>query len=385
MYIKGLIRKEFTRIKSEKRTLFLLFFIPFILILVFGLTTGGGPTAFFEAAIISRDKMPCKRGEFSSNSDEYDEVFISIVEKNCTAFGLYQSFNSTNEFQYIFAYNKCMQLLKDDIIDVFIVLPENFSESVKNDKSPVLIYHVDGSDLSAVKSIEVALQEPIGLFRLKTGMMANFTTMMPHLEYDVPFWESQVLNYALPLILPLIILGTTMNLTSLSIVSEGPLPRMLLTPTAKDEIIVSKLIAYCVIMLLQSTEIFVMTALFGLYSLGSLFELYLVLIMIGLCGISIGLFISAISATEQAANQLYLMMFIVIILFSGQFLPQESLSPIMVSVISVFPLNHAIPLITEITLKGFSMDLEHVLLLNLDSLIFIALSYIAYKLKKVEV
>ncbi len=381
MNITGLIRKEFGRIKSDKRTLILLFFIPFILILIFGLTTGGGPTAFFNAAIISRDEISCK-GDFSSDSDEYDQIFISIVENNCSAFGLYKSFNSTNELEYNYSIEACKELLKNELIDVFIVLPANFSESVKNEVDPVLIYYVDGSDLNAVNSIEVAIQEPIALFRIETDLLTNFTTMAPYMEFDVPFWESQILNYAIPILLSMIIIGTTMNLTSLSIVAEGPLPRMLLTPAAKNEVIASKLIAYSVIMVLQSTEIFVMTAFFGLYCLGSLFDFYLSLIVIGFCGISMGLFISAISTTEQAANQLYIMMFIIITLFSGQFI---SLAPEIRPIIYFLPLSHATPLITEITLKGFSINLKYVLSLGLISLIFISLAYIAYRFKKVEV
>ena len=381
MNITGLIRKEFGRIKSDKRTLILLFFIPFILILIFGLTTGGGPTAFFNAAIISRDEISCK-GDFSSDSDEYDQIFISIVENNCSAFGLYKSFNSTNELEYNYSIEACKELLKNELIDVFIVLPANFSESVKNEVDPVLIYYVDGSDLNAVNSIEVAIQEPIALFRIETDLLTNFTTMAPYMEFDVPFWESQILNYAIPILLSMIIIGTTMNLTSLSIVAEGPLPRMLLTPAAKNEVIASKLIAYSVIMVLQSTEIFVMTAFFGLYCLGSLFDFYLSLIVIGFCGISMGLFISAISTTEQAANQLYIMMFIIITLFSGQFI---SLAPEIRPIIYFLPLSHATPLITDITLKGFPINLERVLSLILISLIFISLAYITYRFKKVEV
>ena len=40
MTISGLIQKEFNRIRSDKRTLILLFTIPMILIIIFGLTTG---------------------------------------------------------------------------------------------------------------------------------------------------------------------------------------------------------------------------------------------------------------------------------------------------------------------------------------------------------
>ncbi len=384
MSLGGLIKKEFGRIRSDRRTLILLFLIPIILIVIFGLTTGVGPTKFFTAAIITRDDMPTY-GDFPSNSSQYDEIFISIMDNNSTAWDLHQYFNSTNEVEYNTAYLKCYNFLKDEKVDIFIVLPENFSESVEKKVNPVLFYYIDGSDLSAVSAVEVALQEPIGLFRAEADLIANFSIMVPYLEFDVPFWESQLLNYALPLILPIIILGTTMNLTSLSIVSEGPLPRMLITPTTKREIILSKLIANSVIMFLQSTEIFIMTSFFGLYSLGSLFYFYLALVMIGFCGICIGLFISALSPTEQSANQMYLIMFIVIVLFSGNFLPPELISPAMQYIINILPLSHAIPLITDITLKGLPMSLNHILFLNLNSLIFVVLAYIIYKFKKLEV
>ncbi len=383
MTIAGLIQKEFNRIRSDRRTLILLFLIPMILIIIFGLTTGVGPMKFFTAAIISRDEMPTYEN-FPSNSSQYDDVFISIMEHNTTTWDLYRYFNSTNSGEYNQAVNLCFNLLKDDLIDVFIVLPQNFSELIVNKSNPFLVYFIDGSDLSAVGAVEVALQEPISLFRVETDMLENFTIMVPHLEFGVPSWESQLLNYSLSLILPIIIIGTTMNLTSLSIVSEGPLPRMLITPTSKRDILLSKLIANTVIMLMQATEIFVMTAFFGLYSLGSLFAFFLVLIIIGLSGVAIGLFISAISPTEQGANQMYLMMFIVMIIFSGTLLPAESLGGARF-LADFLPLSHGSILITDITLRGLNLNIEHVLSLLLITLVFLIGAYVSYKFKKLEV
>ncbi len=383
MTITALIQKEFNRLRSDRRTLILLFFIPMILIIIFGLTTGVGPTKFFTAAIISRDEMPTYEN-FPSNSSEYDNVFISIMEHNTTTWDLYRFFNGTNSGEYNQAVNRCFYLLKNDLIDVFIILPQNFSESIVNNSNPLLIYYIDGSDKSAVGAVEVALQEPIALFRVETGMLENFTIMVPHLEYGVPSWESQLLNYSLSLILPIIIIGTTMNLTSLSIVSEGPLPRMLITPTSKRDILLSKLIANTVIMIMQATEIFVMTSFFGLFSLGSLFAFYLVLILIGFSGVAIGLFISALSPTEQGANQMYLMLFIVMIIFSGTLLPVKSLGGARF-LADFLPISHGAALITDITLRGLSLNLEHALSILLISVIFLILAYISYKIKKLEV
>jgi len=167
MYIGGLIKKEFGRIKSDKRTLVLLFVIPLILVVIFGLTTGGGPTKFFTASIITRDSMPSQRTYdnttfFYANTSIYDESFISIVQNNCSSFGFHSYYNSTSESEFEVQKALCIELLRSEAIDAFLVLPENFSESVNRSINIHLIYYIDGSDLEAVSAIGVAIQEPIG-------------------------------------------------------------------------------------------------------------------------------------------------------------------------------------------------------------------------------
>ena len=388
MYLSGLIRKEFSRIKADKRTLVLIFAIPIILIVIFGLTSGGGPTEYYNAAIISRDNIPYETPEFpleSNSSLNYDEVFIGVVEDDCSAWGLIESYECDNEEEYDDAFEECFELLRNEIIDIFIILEEDFSETVENETDTTLTYYIDGSDLEATSAVDVAIQEPIGLFKIKARKTVNFVTMFPYLEYEVPFWETQVLNYALAIVLSMLILGLLMNFTALSIVSEAPLPRMMLTPTAKKEIILSKLIANSIIMLLQVTIIFALSAIFGMFSLGSLFSLYLILIAIGFCGICIGLFISSISKTEQQANQIYIMLFITLLMFSGSFIRMESLPLAMQIIINALPLSHAVPLINEVTKKGLPIDLFHFLSLNLISLGFIIGAYIAFRFRKLEV
>ncbi len=391
MQLGGLIRKEFGRIRSDKRTLILLFFIPVMLIVIFGLTTGGGPTKFFTAAIITKDSMPTLGN--NSTDASYDSIFISVVKDKCSQFGFYSYYNSTTEEEYQNYYTIVLQLLKDDLVDAVLILPENFTESIENATSddpfvksvnPWILYIVDGTDMQASNSIELALQEPISLFRVEIGMTENFTVMYPSLEYTVPFWESQMLNFALGMMLPLIIIGTTMNLTSLSIVSEGPLPRMMLTPTAKNEIILSKLVANLVIMALQSTEIFVMVSFFGLYSLGSLFDFFVTMLLTGLSGVCIGLFISSVATTEQVANQMYLMFFIVLIVFSGMFMDKE-ISPAMTFVTNLMPLVYSGEMMVGITLKGLPLDPYSSLMLIIISSVFLLMAYFVYRFKKVEV
>jgi len=387
MQISNLIKKEFGRIRSDKRTLFLLFSIPIILIVIFGLTTGGSPTKFFNAAVITKDDMPAY-GNYPSNTSQYDETFISVFSEGLSSFGFYNSYNATSEDDYLDKKQQCINLLRDEFIDIFIVLPANFSESVNQSDSDLIAsfsYFIDASDKAAISAVEVSLQEPIGVFRQKIEMTENFTTLIPYLEYEVPFWEKQALNYAFALTIPLIIIGTTMNFSCLSIVSDEPLPRMLITPTSKSNVILSKLIANSVVMVLQAGEIFITTALFGLYSLGDLFQLFMVLIGIGLAGISIGLFISALSGTEQQANQLYMMLFVSILIFSPTYMSPEELPSILQMVLNIFPLVHAQPMVFDITFKGLPIDFFSFGNLMILCGIYILLAYIIFLFKKVEV
>lgn len=384
MYLGGLIRKEFGRIKSNKRSLALVFIIPFILLMIYGLVTEGSPSKFFTVAVITRDDELCDN-YFPNNSSEYDEEFIDIVENNCSSFELHSYFNSTSEQEFSQSFDYYFNSLKTEAIDLFIILPKNFSESLENETDTHLIYYIDGSDLNAVEAIEVAIQEPIGLLKQEIDKTINFTIMFPHHEFEVPDWKSKWFNYTLGIILPLIIIATTMNLTSLSIVLEGPLPRMLLTPIAKREVILSKLIANSIIMILQAFEIFTMTLIFGLHCVGSLLYFLIALILIGFCGISMGLFISSVSKTDQVANQLFIMFFIMIMMFSGGFLDISKMSQEMQIAINLLPMGHAIPLIVAITLKGLPLDIYHSLSLLIIGSVFLLMAYIIYSFKKIEV
>lgn len=378
--LTGLISKEFGRIRSDKRTLVLLFSVPLILIVTLGLTAGG-TTTFFESAVITRDSIETS-GNFPDNkTSKWDETWISVMENNVTSFGFHGAENATTEEEFTTLKNTYIEKLRKESIDMFIVLPANFSEVIENGTlNPTITYYIDGSDKTAVDAAGVAMMEPIAMFRIMAGMYENMTQVIPYMEFDVPSWKTQLLNYALSMMLPLIILGLDMNLTSLSIVSEGPLPRMMLTPTGKRDIIASKLVAYSIIMALQVTEVFVATAAFDLYCLGSLLDLYIVLLASGFCGVCMGLFISAISKTEQVANQLYLMMFIVLVMFSG-FMPSELLPSYMASLTKILPLSHAMDMIAGITLRGVGINASSMAILLGISVLFLGIAYIAYVLK----
>jgi ABC-2 type transport system permease protein len=187
------------------------------------------------------------------------------------------------------------------------------------------------------------------------------------------------------LMIPLIILATAMNVTSLSIVTEMPLPRLLLTPAGRRDIILSKLIGYSLITIVQVLVVYFASLAFGLYIAGSPLNLLITLLLAGLCGVCLGLFISTLCTTEAQANQLFIGIFIFLVLFSGQFIPIDDMPPIFGIIANALPFAHILPLFQNIALRGFGLEISHIIPLLLFCLILIILSLITFYLRKMEV
>jgi ABC-type multidrug transport system permease subunit len=103
--------------------------------------------------------------------------------------------------------------------------------------------------------------------------------------------------------------------------------------------------------------------------------------MVGIC---IGLFISAVSKTEQVANQMYIMFFIMFTLFCQSFLPVDNLPPFLQGITAVFPLSNAIPLLSSIMYNGVVIDVPSLVVLGATGLLFYAIALVAYAFKGVE-
>ena len=308
-----------------------------------------------------------------------------MVANDTSTFSLFAAYNVTSEDQIIPTISMAVEGIRNQTISAVLILPVNFSECIENNASIPMSFIGDGTNLNVVQAFETGLIEPITEFKLQTHTFANYTVADPELVFDVPTWDSQILNYAVPIILPLVILGTTMNLTSLCIVTETPLPRLVLTPGGKSDFIISKLVAYSIVMFIQTTEIFAMINLFGLYCAGSLLDLYVGLFLVGFSGVCLGLMVSGIANTPQQANQMFMTLFIMLTLFSGVFIQNAQIRPFMQVLSSFFPLYYAIPDINGIVLRGLNLVNMNTVYILLLSGAYLLIGYIAFTRKKVEV
>jgi ABC-2 type transport system permease protein len=188
---------------------------------------------------------------------------------------------------------------------------------------------------------------------------------------------------------PFLIIGATLILTLLVIVKEAPLSRLLMTPAKRSEILISKYITYSGIMTFQITLIFTINTLIGLEVAGPLLDFFLAMLLVGFYGVVFGIFISTISSSEIQANQYFLGVFLVSVLVSGMFVPVTSMAPWLQALAYFFPLASAVPMLSNISLKGLSLtqgaNLLYAGTLIGVSCVIILLTVIVFYRKKLEV
>ncbi|MHA1267071.1 MAG: ABC transporter permease [Candidatus Helarchaeota archaeon] len=372
--IWDLIKKEFGRIKSDRKGLVMLFLFPLLTIIIFGFSSGGGYEIAYNVGIINQDA-----GAHGNNMVQafYASNTTMTVIFNYTA-------SNTTEFQQ--AYETAYQSLRNDEIEMIFIIPDNFSSMVDNGSNPVVIVYVDGSGLTSQNDLYLALMEPFLQFKLIEGNLSGTVLLLPYFEYDVPIGWNQILNYMAGIMIPLIILATSMNVSSLSVVTEMPLPRLLLTKASRSDMIISKFIGYTLITVVQVLTVFFVAVSFGLYIAGSPLDLLIVLLLAGLCGVSLGIFISTFCTTEAQANQLFIGVFIFLTLFSGAFIPISDMPPAFGIIANALPFAHLLPLFENIALRGFSIEVvSHVIPLLIFCAVLVLLALIIIQFRQMEV
>jgi ABC-2 type transport system permease protein len=142
-------------------------------------------------------------------------------------------------------------------------------------------------------------------------------------------------------------------------------------------------------MALQILLIFTVNSIIGLQVVGSLLDFFLAMLLVGFYGITLGIFISTISTTEIQANQYFLGIFLISVLVSGMFVPIENMAPWLQGLAYAFPLASAVPLLSNISLKGLgithSANLIYSGTLLGVSCVIIILTIIVFYRKKLEV
>ncbi len=332
------IRKEFYHIFRDKRTMMILLAMPIILIILFGyaITTEikSVPIAIFDQ---SRDEVSRKITEHLGAS-EY--------------FNLYKMIDSEEEAQSLFKQGK---------VKLAIIFPVQYAstpdasvqllaDATDPNEATQLTSYATAVIASAKAEIQGKLLQPSG----GGGLSQAGIVPVVHLLYN-PMMKGAY-NFV-PGVMGLILILICALMTSVGIVKEkemGTMEILLVSPMKPIYIILAKAAPYLLLSIVNIATILCLSYfLLEVPIAGSLTLLFSISILYALVSLCLGLLISTIADTQQAAMLISAMVLMLpVILLSGMVFPIENMPDILQWLSNIVPAKWYIIAVKDVMIKG---------------------------------
>lgn len=236
------------------------------------------------------------------------------------------------------------QALFHGAIDGYIVIQDGFEHSLAMDLPAFLEVHTSSTNAMGQSDVIIAVTEASMIFRLNHGWIRSEIVPEMMLEF-VPEGDFSAAQIGAFLVVFCTVIAIAMT-SCQSIVGDIPLRRMLLTPTSKIEVILSKLTAYTIIGVIQSLLLNVMwIILFELVLHTGLLTLMIISTLSAFAGAVSGVTISAFCTSRLQAQQAFLFLLLAMMILSGMFLDVGAISEYL-------PINIGMELIRKTAFKG---------------------------------
>ncbi|MCL2314985.1 MAG: ABC transporter permease [Proteobacteria bacterium] len=339
--LAAFVKKEFLHIFRDKRTLLIIFCMPIALVMIFGIVIS---TEIYDAKIAIVDASSGIRAQ-------------QLIEK----------INASNYFKivsHLRSSSNLEEIFRSQNIKLAILIPQNFDKDFQNGPPPYIQLIADASDLNVATTLIGNITSIVQAFVEENSPPSaslppfQITTRM----YYNP--EQRDVFMFIPGILALVLMIVSAMMTSITLVREkefGTWRLLSSTPLPSPIIIVGKLIPYFLLSAINSCFILgLATSVFGMPIHGNPFELFLVCLLFILTSLSLGIFISSITHTQQAAILASMVgLFLPTTFLSGFIFPIENMPAWLQPIAQIVPAKWFIEAIKRMMLKGAS--LQHVL------------------------
>ncbi|WP_293731684.1 ABC transporter permease [uncultured Parabacteroides sp.] len=368
------VRKEFIHIFRDKRTMMILLLMPIVLIILFGyaITTEikRVPIAILDQ---SRDEVTQKMISHFAASEYFD---------------LYKMIDSEEEGQALFRQGKIRMAL---IVE---------SGKLKGESEiQLLVDATDPNEATQLSAYATQIAVESGKLKVESEnsnakQLSPFTFHLSTGKGIVPIisllYNPQMkgaYNFV-PGVMGLILILICAMMTSVGIVKEkeiGTMEVLLVSPMKPVYIILAKATPYLLLSLVNIATILALSYFLLDVSInGSLLLLVGVSVLYALVALCLGLLISTIADTQQAAMLISaVVLMLPIILLSGMMFPIENM-PVVLQVISnIVPAKWYIIAVKDIMIKGlgFGSVLQEVGVLVLMAVVLIGLSVKRFKIR----
>ena len=343
MTLKYLIQKEFLQIRRNAFLPRLIVIFPIMMMCVMPWVMNQ------EVKNIRVDVVDNDRSQLSQ------EIVHSIEASN------YFIFNGQKP-----TYQAALKEIETSKADVILVIPQDYSKDLRQGRQPQVLIAANavngtkgamgGAYLSQIVNEEFRMK-----YEESVPSMGSQPNNLQSSKFNVQslFLYNKHLNYKvfmIPALFAMLLMLMCGFLPTLNIVGEkdaGTIEQINVTPVSKWAFILAKLIPYWVIALLLITVCLVLSWLiYGITCQGSLWLVFLLVMLLTLFWSSFGLVISNYSDTMQQA--IFVMWFFVVsmLLLSGLFTPTRSMPDLAYATTYVNPMHYFIDAIRTVFVRG---------------------------------
>ncbi len=361
----GFVKKEFYHIFRDKRSIFILFGMPIIQIMLFGFAI---TNEINNVNIAILDK---------SNDAETKQLIAKIDASHY--FNIEQKLQSDNEIETVFKKGK---------IKLVLVFEKDFGQKLTNQSQPKIQIVSDATDPNvantATNYVNAIIQNYIQEENQGNGQQSGLVIDSRFLYNP----DMRSVYTFVPGVMTVILMLVSAMMTSISIAREkeiGTMEVLLVSPLHPFQVILGKVFPYVFLSLINATVIVSLGVfVFGMPIRGSLFLLAAESVLFIITALSLGILISTVAQSQQTAMLISMMgLMLPVIILSGFIFPIASMPLPMQIMSNIIPAKWFIIIIKAIMLKGsdFSLVWKETLILLGMTLFYILLSVKKYKIR----
>lgn len=342
--IYAIAKKEFRQLKRDKRLIFVIFFFPVMLLIMFGYAVNFD-VKHVKIAIYDQERSSLSRDFINSllHSEYFDLVNMISSEQEIN------------------------RHLDDKLAQCVIVIPVDLSHKLYSGKEVKIQYLIDGVDGNTANIITNYSNLATLSFNKKFTneiLAVKGIKQYEPIKLDPHFWfnpELKTSRFLVPGLIAMILIVTAVISVALSLVREkerGTIEQINVSPLSSLELILGKSIPFVLLALINAGIILVASYfLFGSEVKGSLFLLFLTTLIFLIASTSIGIFISIVSDSQQVAFTLATFISLLpSFILSGFIFPIDSMPYVIQIITNITPVKFFLKILRAIMLRGVGIE-----------------------------
>lgn len=330
------IKKEFYHIFRDKITMLILLVIPVIQVILFGfaITT---EIRCVPVAVLDR------------SNDEFSRQLTERI-------GASEYFDLYGHVAHI---DRAEQLFRRGKVRLVLVFPQHFRQTLLHDGAAQVQILADATDPNEATALAQYVQSVAASYVPQAPAAAPPVRIVPQVKLLYNPQMKGAYNFV-PGVMGLILMLICALMTSVGVVKEkeiGTMEILLVSPMKPVYIILAKVAPYLLLSMINITTILLLAAfLLGVPVAGSVGLLFLLSVIYTIVALSLGVFISTVTSTQQAAMLVSLVaLMLPVILLSGMVFPIENMPAPFRAVSHIVPARWYIVAVKDVMIKGLGI------------------------------